>query len=160
MQLTLFTDYSFRVLIYLSLNPEKIITISEIAKNYNISRNHLVKVIHNLAKRGYIESIRGKGGGLRLAQEPTQINVGSVFRHTESLAPAESHLNKDKPTIKSQQTTLKLKLAIELALEKFVETLDDYYVSDLLGKKQLGEEKIILDPTVKALFEKLEIDSD
>ena len=83
MQLTLYTDYTLRVLVYLSLQPEQTITISEIADFYAISRNHLVKVVHNLATLGYIHTTRGKGGGLRLAVNPTQVTIGEIVRKVE-----------------------------------------------------------------------------
>ncbi len=68
MRLTLYTDYSLRVLIYLAQNPDKLVTISELADFYRISRNHLVKVVHELGLSGYIHTTRGKHGGIRLAR--------------------------------------------------------------------------------------------
>jgi Rrf2 family nitric oxide-sensitive transcriptional repressor len=78
MQLTQYTDYSLRVLIYLSLHDKQLATINEIANSYGISRNHLGKVVHNLANSGYISTTRGKGGGMRLSQAPGKINLGEV----------------------------------------------------------------------------------
>ena len=83
MQLTLYTDYSLRVLIYLGLNPRHMATITEIAESYRISRNHLVKVVHNLSTQGFVHTSRGRGGGLNLAKVPVDINIGNVVRHTE-----------------------------------------------------------------------------
>jgi Rrf2 family nitric oxide-sensitive transcriptional repressor len=83
MNLTTFSDYSMRVLVYLSLQREGLVTISDIAKAYNISENHLMKVVHHLALEGYIETVRGKGGGMRLAREPQLINLGELLRKTE-----------------------------------------------------------------------------
>ena len=84
MKLTLYTDYSLRVLIYLgSYNEDKLSNIKEIAEAYNISKNHLMKVIHELGKLGYIETLRGRNGGIRLAMEPETINIGAVVRKTE-----------------------------------------------------------------------------
>ena len=82
MQLTRYTDYSLRVLIYLAITRETA-TIAEIATRYGISENHLVKVVHNLGKLGYIETVRGRSGGIRLAGEPEAIRVGEVVRQVE-----------------------------------------------------------------------------
>lgn len=83
MQLTLYTDYSLRVLIYLSRMPNEMATITQIAEFYNISRNHLVKVVHKLAQLGFVQSIRGKKGGIKLAYPPNKIIIGDVVRKTE-----------------------------------------------------------------------------
>ena len=76
MKLTSFTDYTLRVLMYLALHQERLSTIQGIAEAYGISENHLMKVVHHLAKSGVIESQRGKGGGIRLALPPEQIRLG------------------------------------------------------------------------------------
>lgn len=87
MKLTTFTDYSLRVLMFLALEPERLATIQQIAQAYGISENHLMKVVHQLARSGTIESVRGKGGGIRLARPPEQINLGAVIRTAEGEAP-------------------------------------------------------------------------
>jgi len=84
MQLTLYTDYSLRVLIYLGVYPERRVTITEISEAYDISRNHLMKVVHKLSLNGWITTNRGKGGGMHLAFTPEQINIASVVRQTET----------------------------------------------------------------------------
>ncbi|NAW45014.1 Rrf2 family transcriptional regulator, partial [Salmonella sp. gx-f4] len=81
---TNYTDYSLRVLIYLaSQEPSKLSNIKEIAEVYGISKNHLMKVTHELGKMGIIETIRGRNGGIRLAHPPNEINIGSIIRKTE-----------------------------------------------------------------------------
>ncbi|MEO8103634.1 MAG: Rrf2 family transcriptional regulator [Betaproteobacteria bacterium] len=87
MKLTSFSDYTLRVLMYLALNRTRLSTIPEIAEAYGISGNHLMKVVHQLAKSGLIESVRGKGGGIRLAVAPEQIRVGQVVREAEGGGP-------------------------------------------------------------------------
>lgn len=83
MRLTLYTDYSLRVLLYLANKEDEIVTISELADFYKISRNHLVKVVHNLGLNGYIQTARGRRGGLRLARPAKDILIGKIVRSTE-----------------------------------------------------------------------------
>lgn len=87
MQLTLYTDYALRVLIYLASSREKQATVTEIADFYNISRNHLVKVVHQLGNKGFVKTTRGKGGGVELQRPPETILIGEVVRSMEK------HLN-------------------------------------------------------------------
>jgi Rrf2 family nitric oxide-sensitive transcriptional repressor len=90
MRLTAFTDYSLRVLMFLAANPQRRATIAEIAGTFGISENHLVKVVHFLGRRGWIETVRGKGGGMQLAKAAEGINIGRLVRDTEGAAlPAE-----------------------------------------------------------------------
>lgn len=83
MQLTLFSDYSLRILLYLTMHPGRRVTLPEISAAYGISQNHLVKVVQRLIEEGWVESARGRGGGLSLARAPADINVASVVRITE-----------------------------------------------------------------------------
>ncbi|MTI64446.1 Rrf2 family transcriptional regulator [Methylophaga sp.] len=83
MHLTTFSDYSMRVLMYLAIQQEQRVTIGDIAERYQISENHLTKVVHFLARAGYIKTTRGKGGGLRLNRAVEAINLGEVIRQTE-----------------------------------------------------------------------------
>jgi Rrf2 family nitric oxide-sensitive transcriptional repressor len=83
MRLTAFSDYTIRTLIYLALRPGMLCTIDQIACAYGISVNHLTKVVHQAAQAGEVQTVRGQGGGLRLAQPPETINIGAVLRRTE-----------------------------------------------------------------------------
>ena len=83
MRLTTFSDYTMRVMMYLGLQHGQLVTISDIAQAYNISENHLMKVVHHLAQHGYIETVRGKGGGLRLVRDPGTVNIGEMIRISE-----------------------------------------------------------------------------
>jgi Rrf2 family nitric oxide-sensitive transcriptional repressor len=82
-KLTIYTDYSLRVLLYLASKPEGTATISEITEYYNISRNHLVKVVHNLGIHEFIITSRGKNGGIRLARPAEEILLSDVVKKTE-----------------------------------------------------------------------------
>jgi Rrf2 family nitric oxide-sensitive transcriptional repressor len=83
MRLTTYTDYALRVLMRLALQPERLTTIADIAKDYGISENHLMKVVHQLGLAGFIETVRGKNGGLKLGRPPAEINLGQVVRRME-----------------------------------------------------------------------------
>jgi Rrf2 family nitric oxide-sensitive transcriptional repressor len=82
-KLTRYTDYALRVLMHLAARPERLSSIGEIARTYRISQNHLMKVVHDLRKTGYLSAVRGRSGGIRLGKPPEQINIGEVVRHTE-----------------------------------------------------------------------------
>src|SRR3546814_19833482 len=83
MKLTLYTDYSLCVLMYLGIHGDRSVTIGEIASRHGISRNHVMKVVHELGQLGYLQTIRGKNGGIRLGRLHEQINVGRLVRETE-----------------------------------------------------------------------------
>lgn len=135
MRLTTFTDYSLRVLIYLGTAPQGLATIDRIAAAYGISANHLMKVVHQLGQAGYVETVRGKGGGLRLARKPESINVGEVVRRTEDGFVVVECFEKD-----SQRCTIApscvLKRALHEALDAFLETLDGYSLADLVKPRK------------------------
>lgn len=84
MRLTSFTDYSLRTLVHLGMNRDRLVTIQEIAETHSISKNHLMKVVHQLGVAGYLDTVRGRNGGLRLQREPSEINIGTVVRLTET----------------------------------------------------------------------------
>lgn len=83
MRLTRYTDYSLRVLIHLALNEDGLCSIGEIARTYEISHNHLMKVVVALARDGFVETVRGRAGGIRLGRPAENITVGEVVRRTE-----------------------------------------------------------------------------
>lgn len=130
MHITRYTDYSLRVLIYLSAQGDRLATIQEIADSYDISKNHLMKVVHQLNKKGYIETIRGKKGGMRLHMAPEDINIGILVRETEqdlSIVECFSSKNACKIT-----PVCGLKSMFNEALKAFLEVLDKYTLADVI----------------------------
>ena len=84
MRLTLFTDYSLRVLLVLATRTESLVTIADLSKAFDISHAHLMKVTHMLGKSGWVETVRGRNGGMRLSMHPSKLKLGSVVRHLET----------------------------------------------------------------------------
>lgn len=83
MQLTMFTDYGLRTLMFLAAHPERLCSVKEVSEAYSISRHHLVKVVHRLSQLGYIDSSKGKGGGIRLAKAPEKLKLGELIMALE-----------------------------------------------------------------------------
>ncbi len=132
MRLTLYTDYSLRVLLYLAYNKDRVATITELANFYKISRNHLGKVVHELGLKGYILTTRGKRGGIRLALPADQIVVGEVIRHTEPDFDLLECLNPDADQCVITHTC-RLKSVLFTARGNFLGELDKYTLADLTG---------------------------
>lgn len=84
MRLSEYTDYTLRVLMYCAAHRDRLVTIGELAEQHRLSKNHLMKVVNDLARRGLLETTRGRGGGLRLMAEPEAIRIGDVVRATET----------------------------------------------------------------------------
>lgn len=134
MRITRYTDYSLRVLIYLSLQQERLTTIQEIATSYDISKNHLMKVVHQLTLKGYIESVRGKNGGLKLRRRPEDINIGVLVREMEhdlNLVECFAEENECRIT-----PVCGLKHILADALRSFLHTLDQHTLADIMPERQ------------------------
>ena len=128
MRLTRYTDFAIRTMLYLAAHEDRLCSIGEIAESYGISQNHLMKVASDLAGSGYVQSLRGRGGGLRLARPASEINIGEMVRHTEgqvdlvgcgscALAPACGMV-----------------CAFKNAVEAFFATLETYSLADIMTK--------------------------
>lgn len=133
MRLSNFTDYSLRVLIYLGLKDTELSTVAEIAKSYDISRNHLVKVVHNLSTMGVIEAFKGKGGGIRLKLKPELVNIGKLVRTLEDDTKLVECFSQDGKC--KIDGTCKLKGALEKAQDNFYQTLEEFNLSDIIINK-------------------------
>ena len=135
MRLTLYTDYSLRVLLYLGIKGEdRLSTIQEIADTYHISKNHLMKVTYDLGQLGLIETIRGRGGGIRLNKKPEEINIGQVVRHTEEDFHIVECFDNDNNMCKISPAC-RLKYALKEALHAYLNVLDGYTLADFLLSK-------------------------
>ncbi|WP_018140060.1 Rrf2 family transcriptional regulator [Thioalkalivibrio sp. ALJ7] len=128
MQLTRYTDFSLRVLMYLTVQPRnQRVTVSDISEQFTIPRNHLVKIVHQLGQKGYIITRRGKGGGISLACEPAEINVGSVVKDMEPNLNVVECENPICPILPGCQ----LRGVLNDARDAFLAVLDGYTIADV-----------------------------
>jgi Rrf2 family nitric oxide-sensitive transcriptional repressor len=134
-QLTQYTDYGLRTLIALALQPDAWHTVSGVASGYGISRNHLVKVVARLARHGYVDTQRGKGGGMRLARPASAIRIGAVVRDLESELGVVECLSSH-----GGQCTIApacaLKGLLRAATRGFLEVLDQRTLDELVQPRQ------------------------
>lgn len=142
MHITRYTDYSLRVLIYVALKGEERSTIAEIAERYDISRNHLMKVVQELNHKGYLLAIRGKNGGLLLKRRPADINLGALVRDTEQDLALVECFSDDNGCILAPACRITSILAE--ALEAFFKVLDNYTLADVLDRTH-GKRAQLLD---------------
>lgn len=136
MRLTVYTDYSLRVLMYVAVRPERRPTIAQIAAAYGISKNHIMKVVHQLGVAGYIETTRGQNGGMRLARPPADIILGEVVRRTEpdmALVPCLDPIGAPCAITPA----CKLKRALQQARGAFLAVLDEYSLADLTENRDI-----------------------
>lgn len=131
MYLSKFTDYSFRALVYLAENKDKLCTVEELAKKLEISEHHLKKIIHKLAKTDLIISMKGRTGGLKLGLDPNEINLGEVVKITEDNLNIAPCFSKDNccPYISSE---CKLKGIMKDSLDAFLYEFSKYTLKDIL----------------------------
>lgn len=131
MQLTQFTDYSLRALIYIALKKD-ICNIKDIIDAYSISSSHMVKIIHNLAKLELIRTIRGKNGGIVMAKSPGEINIGALVLELEPNFDLVPCFNKEKSNC-CIAPVCKLKYILTDAQKAFMELLSKYTLADIIG---------------------------
>lgn len=132
MRLSAFTDFGLRTLMYLaSLEEERLSSVAEVSTVYQVSQSHMVKVIGQLAKLGYVQTIRGKNGGIRLAASPESINIGEVIEQLEN------HLDGVDCTTTACQLLpcCELKKALTEGMRAFIDTMRTYTLADLMVNK-------------------------
>lgn len=145
MQLTQFSDYAMRTALYLGAREDRSATVDEISRAYGISRHHLVRVVQSLTELGVVASRRGRGGGIRLAVEPSGINVGWLIRQTEPHFDVVECFRPETNTCPIAPAC-GLKGALHRAREAFLAVLDEYTLDQLLSRK--GELVQLLDASL------------
>jgi Rrf2 family transcriptional regulator, nitric oxide-sensitive transcriptional repressor len=135
MRLTLQTDYALRVLMYVGLKRDELATVAEIVGRFDISEGHVMKVVHRLAQLGYLQTLRGKNGGIRLAQEPVAITAGAVVRDMEPELGVLGCLQDRSGYCRIEECCV-LRHALREATSAFLATLDRYTLADLMAPRQ------------------------
>ena len=146
MELSQFTDYSLRALIYAGSKGGRLCTVPEVADAFGISRNHLVKVVNNLAKLDHVWTQRGRNGGFQLARAPKDINIGSLVRETENL-----HLVECFDEVRNScpiRNACVLKRALHEAQAAFLNVLDGYSLEDFIANEPFLQSQLSLKPTL------------
>ena len=133
MQLTRFSDYSLRVLLYLAAHPGRLVPIQEVSRAYGVSHHHLVKVVQRLVAEDLIASTRGRGGGLTLKRAPRDINVGMLVRATESHFDLVECFDRSTNTCPIEPAC-GLKRVLVNAQRAFLGVLDDCTLADFLPR--------------------------
>lgn len=142
MKLTLFTDYALRVLLWLGAHPDRLGSVSGISTAYGISKNHLMKVVHELGRKGLVETVRGRSGGVRLARPASQIRIGEVVRCTEepgALVDCEDCAVAD---------ICRMPGVFGKAMSAFLDALDSYTLADMLEGREVALQRALDAPQV------------
>lgn len=147
MRLTLHTDYALRVLVHVGLRDGELVTISEIAECYGISKNHLTKVVHQLGRAGYLETVRGKYGGVRLLVQPEDVRLGDFVRKTEEDFALARCMRADGACDAEGEGRCLLqggcvaRIAFGQGLSAFFEALDRYTLADMIAAEDGRDDK-------------------
>jgi Rrf2 family nitric oxide-sensitive transcriptional repressor len=151
MRLTLHTDYALRVLIQVGLNDGALTKISDIATSFDISKNHLMKVVNDLGQMGYLDTVRGRNGGIRLMREPHDINIGQVVRDTEDELDVLGCLGQSGYC--PIERVCVLRGVVRDATDAFLAVLDRYTLADLIKPRQSLSALLFAEPlpTVEAV---------
>jgi len=148
LRLTVYTDYALRLLMFLAVKQDGLATIAEVAESYGVSKNHMMKVAHQLGVAGYVETVRGRSGGLRLAKPAASINLGDVVRRTEQdMALVPCFEPGDASCTISPCCTLRHALAE--AADAFMGVLDGYSLSDLVKPRAPLIRLLAIKPAVR-----------
>lgn len=136
MYITKHTDYAFRVLIYLAAqSDDKRITIQEISKFYDISKNHLMKVVQELSNMGFINTTRGAHGGMKLAIAPHRIQLSSIIAYMESTLISDNNLHECDPKTCNGKNCCELKILLSDAQQSYMSHLTQYSIADIIPER-------------------------
>ena len=149
MRLSEYTDYTLRVLMYCARNRERLVTIAELAEQHGLSKGHLMKVVNDLARQGLVETMRGRGGGLRLAKEPGTIRIGDVVRASETDFRLVECFDA-RTNACSLSPDCRLKHLIDAALRAYFLALDGATLADLTASVAAPPERLVAPRVINA----------
>lgn len=148
MRLTLHTDFALRVLIQVALDDDRLTTINDVAKSFGISKNHLMKVVNDLSQKGYLDTVRGRHGGIRLKRPPHAINIGRVVRDMED--PVEVLGCLHRTGFCRIECVCVLRGAVSDATAAFMAVLDGYTLADLIEPRKALAQLLLERPAAAA----------
>ncbi|MCF2904114.1 Rrf2 family transcriptional regulator [Octadecabacter sp. CECT 8868] len=134
MKLTSYTNYALRALQLAAIKSPNLVRVDDVATIHSLSRPHITKIVHELGKSGYLETVRGRGGGFRLARAPTEIVVGDVVRITEGPLDVVECFNPEKNTCVLRGVCI-LSRKLQEATAAFMAVLDDLTIADISANK-------------------------
>ncbi len=137
MRLTSHTDYALRMLIYMAARPDGLCTVNDVAEAYGLSRNHLVKVAQTLRDIGFVETTRGRAGGIRLAKAPEAIGIGALVRATEAELALAECMQAQGGDCCAISPACRLKGMLHEALAAFLAVLDKYTLADVVRNRAM-----------------------
>jgi len=143
MRLTRYTDYALRTLIYVGVRHPRLCSIKEVGERYDIAQNHLSKIVHELGRAGYLETVRGRGGGIRLGRAPSDINIGEVVRRTEPDFQIVQCFGPETGMC-CIEPVCALGPILEEAVAQFMAVLDRHTLEELLASKKLLAELLAI----------------
>jgi Rrf2 family transcriptional regulator, nitric oxide-sensitive transcriptional repressor len=149
MRLAEYTDYTLRVLMYCAANRRTLITIGELAERHGLSKNHLMKVVNDLARQGLLETTRGRGGGLRLLKEPRDIRIGDVVRACETDFRLVECFDANT-SLCTLTPSCRLKQVFDSALQAFFRELDGATLADITPEPAGPSSRIVIAPMLQA----------
>lgn len=138
MRLTDYTDYTLRVLMFCAMHPERSVTIAELADSYAVSKNHLMKIVNDLARQGLLQTTRGRGGGLRLLKPASDIRIGDVVRQSETDFRLVECLDAENNTC-TLTGFCQLKQVFRTAQQRFLDELDKVTLADIAKPIAAGQ---------------------
>jgi Rrf2 family nitric oxide-sensitive transcriptional repressor len=130
MRLAEYTDYTLRVLIYCAAHRDRLVTIAEIADSHAVSKNHLMKIVNDLARQGVLATTRGRGGGMRLVREPRDVRIGEIIRQSESDFRLVECFD-DATNTCAMSATCSLRGLLDRALAAYFKELDSATLEDI-----------------------------